>query len=533
MKKMKKRMVALYCVLFSLLGLLLFRTFRLVDNEDLAASAKRQSTYTVPLATLRGNIYDCNGKKLVNTTQVYMAVVMPNVAAASQLAPYVAEDQKEELQKKLKGNKPFAIQVTQKEIPGVQVFAVPRRYSAQQSLAHVIGYIDGDGKGVTGIEKAYNDLLSESSAAMKVTFRVDALGRVLSGDDLQLVDETSTSKTGVQLTIDSEIQQIAEEAVKGRLDKGAVVVMESETGKIRASVSMPDFDPDNVAAYLNEADAPLLNKAFLAYNVGSTYKLAVAATALEEGLPPEAYQYTCTGKIEISGHTFTCLERSGHGTIGLDTAIARSCNTYFINLGQQLSFDAIRRMSLSMGFGKGYELAPGLTTASGYYPISSDIHSPADLANLSFGQGKLMGTPVQLALMVSSIATGGRTPTPILVEGTIGAGGALTQTAEENLTRVMSEKTAQTLQQYMVGVIENGLGSLAKPEHLTAGGKTATAQTGVFQDGKEEIRVWFCGFYPAEKPKYTIVVLSEDGEAKATPVFKEIADGLYRLKKVA
>ena len=66
-----------------------------------------------------------------------------------------------------------------------------------------------------------------------------------------------------------------------------------------------------------------------------------------------------------------------------DTAIARSCNTYFINLGQQLSFDAIRRMSLSMGFGKGYELAPGLTTASGYYPISSDIHSPADLANLS------------------------------------------------------------------------------------------------------------------------------------------------------
>ena len=85
----------------------------------------------------------------------------------------------------------------------------------------------------------------------------------------------------------------------------------------------------------------------------------------------------------------------------------------------------------------------------------------------------------------------------------------------------------------MVGVIDNGLGSLAKPEHLTAGGKTATAQTGVFQDGKEEIRVWFCGFYPAEKPKYTIVVLSEDGEAKATPVFKEIADGLYRLKKVA
>ena len=191
-------------------------------------------------------------------------------------------------------------------------------------------------------------------------------------------------------------------------------------------------------------------------------------------------------------------------------------------------------MAENLGFGASAELAPGLFSAAGNLPGSSELSSKAALASFSFGQGKLLATPVQIAALAAAVANGGFSVTPKLVLGTTDENGKLSAAPIYEKNRVMSEAAAKKLREMMISVVEEGSGANAKPNRGGAGGKTASAQTGQYdKDGNEIVHAWFAGFYPAEEPKYAIAVFAEgmnSGSDFAAPVFKKICDGIDGTK---
>ncbi|MCR4925365.1 MAG: penicillin-binding protein 2, partial [Clostridiales bacterium] len=412
----------------------------------------------------------------------------------------------------------------------VTVLKTYSRYSSNQILAHIIGYMDsGNANGVSGLEKGYNDLLNSFSGKLSVSYLADARGRILSGSKSNIKDENYNSKGGIKLTIDSRIQRIAEEcANESNLGECAIVILEANSGKIRAMVSKPDFNPQKVGDIINAENSPLINRALTPYSVGSVFKLVVAAAAVEKGIPV-SYEYDCRGEIDVDGVNIHCHKLEGHGTLDMSNALALSCNTYFINLALKVGKEDILGMAEKMGFGKEFALAPEITGESGILPDSADISSQPALANLAFGQGTLMATPLQLAVAYSCVANSGKYYQPFLVESTIDANGnETTVNSVKAPVQVFSKEVSDTLTSFLENSVNNGGGSLAKPTKTTAAGKTATAQTGWYDsDGKEYYHSWFCGFYPSEKPKYIIAIMKEKGKGGSVdcaPVFKKIAD---------
>lgn len=517
---MQKRCILLFVVLNLLFSLAAIRICSVILGVSTDA-ADTQSSITIEIGQSRGTIYDCNGEPLTDTTYIYKAAVPPSADAIAAVSGYLNDTQRRRLQ----DGYPVCVTVDERfHHENIRVFKVSQRYGDQPLASHLIGYTDGDGAGVCGIEKSYEDLLQGGS--LSVRFQQDAHGNILSGIEPELIQE-GQSPGSVTLTIDKNIQLAAQQAAEKYLPKGAVVVLENSTGKIRAMASTPTFDPGNVQADLDSAQAPFINRALAAYNTGSVFKLCTAACALENGLYPH---HTCTGKIDIQGVLFHCLKQDGHGRMDMRTALAMSCNTYFIALGQQLPANTLYNLAKAFRFGQSTTLCNGLESAAGTLPNTDILQSPAAIANFSFGQGELMTTPLQIASMLQTICNDGGLICPSLIQQVTARDGTVQIEQPAAATRVLQPQTAKTLQSYMVYTVEHGTGASAKPQRVGAGGKTATAETGQTDNGREIVQAWFAGFFPDTDPKYTVVVLSEDGQTggqSAAPVFKSVADSLY------
>ena len=187
-------------------------------------------------------------------------------------------------------------------------------------------------------------------------------------------------------------------------------------------------------------------------------------------------------------------------------------------------------MASSLNFGGSLYLADGYKTASGILPDKKELLNEAALANLSIGQGRLLLSPTSILTLYCAIAGNGSYCAPNLVLQ-ISNEGTVQNSIAQNPTRVMSEWTSTLLREYLAGVIINGTGIPAKPVLCTAGGKTATAQTGKYdENGKEITNGWFCGFFPAENPKYVVSIMSENATGSdIAPVFAAIADSVTAL----
>ena len=524
-------MAGIYGGLMAVLAVLMFRVWDLGRGELLAQAAARQSSYRLEVTQTRGKIYDRNLTPMTGGEWSYLAAVVPSPQSLEALTPLVTGENREALSAGMEGGTPFLIPVTQyaEGLPGVEIFPVEERY-AKGLAVHLLGYRSGDGTGQSGIEAAFDRELSDWGGDLWVRFSTDALGRALGDGRGESAPVSPSPPGGVVLTLDSSVQQAAQEAMAdNQVDKGACVVMDCKTGDLLAMVSTPAFDPDNVAASLEDEDAPLLNRALQAYSVGSSFKLAVAAAALEKGISP-IQQEECLGAVEVDGQLFRCHNLAGHGLITMEEAIKRSCNPYFVQLAQQTGAAQVRQMAADMGFGSPCRLAEGITSAAGNLTSLEELVG-GEFANFAFGQGKLTATPLQIAVMTASVANGGERVIPRLVEGTTQDGSRVEETVPYARQRIMSEGTAQILQAFMVSVVEEGSGTPAKPSQGGAGGKTASAQTGRIDPatGQEVVHAWFTGFYPAQEPRYVITVLVEGGESgsdRAAPVFRQIADAL-------
>ncbi len=529
-----KRTIGVFAVMIAMFSGLFLRLFSLTYNDELIAAASEQSMYSLEVYNNRGTIYDCNFNRLVNDEKVIYAAVLPNSSTFDALSGHVKS--KVELVELLEKGEPFVIEVDSKDIEcrGVNIFEGYVRYSDDMTAPHVIGYTDSDKNGVSGVEYAFNDFLKENAQSVTIRYQKNAVGQVVDADDSYNIITKTDSNAGVVLTIDEKIQTIAQTAAQKLIDRGAVVVMDVNNGDIKAMVSLPDYDTQNIEEYLNDEESPLLNRALSAYNVGSSFKICTSAAALESGFNPNAV-YTCTGSIDVNGQVFYCHKREGHGQVDMNRATQVSCNPYFIHTALSISQYDIFSMASKMGFARKTDLLNGkITSAAGTLPSMEELNNPADLANFSFGQGKLTATPIQIAQMVSSVANGGKSVTARLVMGlTENAQDIFEEVKNAESETIMSEKTAEIIRQNMIDTVNEGSGTKAIPIYGGAGGKTASAQTGVYdENGKEKVQAWFAGFYPAQSPEYAIVVLNEDMESGgdyAAPVFKDICDGLYRL----
>lgn len=489
-----------------------------------AVSGKR-----IDMAELRGTIYDCNMNPLTNAEYEFHLAVKPTVKALESLKTVIDNQALNSVRERMEKANPVVVKASDGiyDCSDILTVAVPKRYSADSLACHILGYVDSAGQGVSGIEKIYNLILSETSKSVYARFATDANGRVLLGENIEIPDFTAPEK-GVVLTIDKTIQRITENALD---ESGAVcaaaVVIEIENGAIRACVSRPAYNQYKIADSLNDGNSPMINRAFMPFSVGSVFKPVVAAAALENGIT-EDFEYNCTGSVELSGVTFNCHKKDGHGVIDLKTAVSVSCNTYFIALAQETGAKKIINTAAIFGFGKETELDNYIVSYSGNLPSVDEIDSRAALANLSFGQGSLTATPIQICAMAAAIANNGVYCPPYLVEGTVDEDSEMTAIRHySEKKQIISETVADKLRSFLLSVVEEGSGRRAKSDIISLAGKTATAQTGKLRNNEEIFNAWFAGFFPYEEPKYAVVIMKEDGGEGAiscAPVFKKIAE---------
>ncbi len=530
---MYKRVVIFFSMLMVAMGIAVYNTYKISKGEMLCDSAAKQSSYKLKVATMRGNIYDCQKRPLVGVEDETYISVTPEVDTLSVLPQILSEDERNLAFEEMKAGKPFVLKLSdEKQViaRGIKTFKVPQRYAKEQIAPHIIGYLNGDMQGVCGIEKAFNDYLNSARGSIFVKYKVDALNRRIPGEGATIENTMYKCSRGIVLTIDQKIQRMAEVAAQKYIKKGAVIVTEVPNCEIRACVSMPTFSPTNVVDVLNDEDSPLLNRALLPYNIGSVFKLVTAAAILQENKNPNAI-YECTGSCEVDGHKFHCFNNKGHGPIDLEKAVAFSCNAYFIEKALEIGGEKILNLAKDLGFSKEIELAPGITSKAGVLPTLKDLEQSRALANFSFGQGKLLVTPLQVAALTNAIAAEGLYCEPRLVEGLVNEGLKYVQkAAKPKPTRVLTAECAKHLVEYMKASVEYGTSKQGKPEVGIAAAKTGTAQTGIKSGDHAVVQAWYAGIFPAEKPKYSIIVFAEDakgGGESCGPAFKKIAEEIF------
>ncbi|HWP79750.1 MAG TPA: penicillin-binding protein 2 [Candidatus Acidoferrum sp.] len=520
-----RRLIGIFLAIICIFALLVLRLWSLSvsQGETLAEAAIRQQHVSVSLAQRTGLVYDCNGEPLNYEAGYGAALVEPQLcydkAQALRVLSVYAGMSREEAEERLNGTASFGVELRRADIsvPGFTI--VERVAEVNKPLAvHV----------VDEIESSYADYLAVMGGEVYASLQRTASGYALPGGESRLVEGEYYEPGGVLLTIDAGMQQIVEEAWTG--GSGAIVLMEAETGKVRAAASFPGYDKAEIASLLSSEKAELYNRAFGAYNVGSVFKIIVAGETIERGVKtPTLF---CSGSTTVDGRVFGCHYSAGHGWVNFEAAFLASCNPYFIGLLDEEGFQAAVAMARKLGFTTGTKLAAGLTEEAGRLPASNGI---LVRANTAIGQGDIMGTPVDLANLLSTVARGGIYREPRLVEGLIGRDGELLRnlTTQEPAARVWSEETSDRLLELLIGVCERGTGRAAKPAGFSVAGKTASAETGWrTADGGDVVHGIFAGLFPADNPKYALVVIVENGRsgsAAAAPIFREIAEKIIEI----
>lgn len=485
---MQKRFISLGLALCFLLTTAAARILYVSLNNAYNVSDSYNS-YSLSVEKKYTQILDCNNEPLTNYQKEYVAVIKPNEKCLSELPKLFDRAQIKEITDTLSQGYPLIMPVEQYvDTKYIQILNRTVQNSSNMTCRQLLD------SACSGLEMYTNDIVSET----KINFAVDARGRVLTGDSAQIITEEGNAPKAVKITIDKNIQKKAELAAKS-LEKGVVVVLDAQTGELRASVSKP---------------ADYNNRVFSPYCLGSVFKLIVAACALENKLNP---QYECKGKITVGDTTYSCQKEHVHGKQTLKEALANSCNCYFVNLALMLGEDKLRNMAEDFGFGNASVLYDGWRVSNGNLPSASVLQSSGQLALLGFGQGSLTDTPYHFALCMAAIANGGIYKTP-----------ALTGEPTTQEKRVLTDENAKKLLTYMRGVVAEGTGQAADYQQRSAG-KTATAQSGQYENGREILHTYFAGVYPYDSPKYVIVVMNEDGSSGAEdccPVFRTLVEML-------
>jgi peptidoglycan glycosyltransferase len=370
------------------------------------------------------------------------------------------------------------------------------RYYHDASVAHAVGYLDPR-YGSQGVELVFNQELTGTrpggwAAAVSAEFKRAAV----QGSD-------------IRLTIDPVVQAAAARALGAR--KGAVIALDPRTGDVLAMVSVPTYDPGGLAsvgdALFNDHDAPLLNRATQGlYPPGSTFKTVTAIAALGSGVITPETMVECPGEIVIDGFPISCRNvPQGVGTYPFRDAYTFSVNAIFADVGVKTGWERLLRTARSFGFERPLDFTLE-TAASQVYAPGAEL-SRVLLASTAFGQGELLATPLQMALVAAAIANGGEMARPRLTLGAFDRDNQLLRELEQpTAIRVIDATLARTMRDLMVSVVENGQANGVSIPGVEVAGKTGTAEAG---DGTSH--AWFIAFAPASNPQVAVAVVVENG----------------------
>lgn len=525
-----KRSGITYLILILIFVMLLFRIYYVSfgDINDKTKAVAGSRSATLELYSSKGVIYDRNLCALAGNQFAYYLVINPRGFDRENIE-YVSEltgSDKDFINSKLQKETVFVLRsyFEPKPMDGVYVYEGTTRYSEQPTASHILGYLDSEGKrGLSGVEKAFDDELSAFSSNTYIRYATNALRGVIAGLGIEAQSDNEDTTNGIILTIDRKLSIALEESMSRYMEKGAAVIMDCNSGDLLAMSSLPTFDAENITEYLESDNGELINNAMSNQTVGSVFKMIIAACAIENGLAD--FEFECNGGISVSDRVFTCQNQKHHGKLDMKEAFAQSCNAYFIALGQLLGYDKIIETAQLFGADSSIKILKDMSSSSGILPQESGMLA---VANLSIGQGSLMMSPLEIARITAVMCNGGYLVNPTLYYGTYIDGVIDNQSGYSYKSKIIDSETAALLKEMCMYCVSDGTGKSAAPAVGIAGGKTASAQTGkIGDDGKEILNTYFTGFYPADDPQYVITVFAANGESGSktcSPVFKEMCD---------
>jgi len=452
-------------------------------------------------------------------------------------------------------------------LPGVQVNVRPvRKYLYNALGAHLLGYV-GSAKDINQLPdiKDFNFYEPDIQGKTNIELYLDDALRGKPGkrilkknpkNRLEGEKEVIQPKPGanVYLTIDARMEYITERALRS-VGRAAAVVVDPNTGQILAMASVPSYNPNKFIpaisardwAELKDADAdPLTNRAISAFAPGSSYKITTALAGITRGLAKSVF--TCNGGVTYGNTYMRCwiqAEHGGsHGPQTLTEAIKNSCDAFFYQYGNAAGIDAIDAVGKTLGLGEvsGIELtneAPGILPSPEWLKSSHNQRwSQGQTANTSIGQGYVLTTPLQMAMIAATVANGGISYQPSLVYQIQESDGMAVRRPEKirgDLTKAnkLSSDQVEIVRKGMWRVVnDSGTGTRAKVPGVTVAGKTGTAQA--WTEGKKDDNAWFIAFAPYEHPKLALAVLVQGGKAGgevAAPIAAKIIEECLALER--
>jgi penicillin-binding protein 2 len=563
-----------------------------VDQAEefrLLAEDNRISIRLIPPA--RGLIHDRNGKLLAGNEQNYRVVISRDDAGNVEdvlnrltgILP-ISEEDFERALKEARKRSPLPIIVSDRiswddvskvainapALPGVSPeVGLSRIYPRDFDFAHIIGYVgpvsDRDLAkldepdpllqtpkfqiGKIGVETWMEDTLRGKAGNRRV--EVNAVGRVMR----ELGRQEGVAGADIRLTIDADVQNF----VQARLgdESAAAVVMDVQNGDILAIASAPSFDPNLFVRGISHADynaltendhRPLANKTVAgAYPPGSTFKMVTALAALEAGAITTSTTVYCPGHYEVGGRKFHCWRSSGHGKVSLDRALGESCDVFFYDIAMKVGIDKIAEMGRRLGLGERHDL-PMSAITDGLMPNKAWKQERykkdwviGDTVNASIGQGYVLSSPLQLAVMTSRIASG-RAVSPRLIHSIDG----VAQPAPAGPSLGLDANLLNSVRQGMFTVCnsQRGTGYSARidDKSMRLAGKSGTSQvrnisvaeraSGVISNNDlpwiRRDHALFVGFAPFDAPRYAAAVVVEHGGGGSTVAGPIVRDALLR-----
>ena len=525
-----------------------------IDFELFRQHAERNSIRRIAREPMRGLVYDRDMKVIVNNNPSYTLTIIPfefrwealpamerMFGIDSNFVRYrimqagrysfepvkVQRDMSFEQLALLEENKPM--------LPGVNFTVESRReYEMRSHLSHLLGYTKeispqllarlgpyyqpGDIVGYSGIEAYYEDVLRGRKGYGFYT--VNARGKVVESFENGQSDISASEGTDLVLSLDMKLQEYAEGLLRHR--KGAIVAMDPRNGEILAFASSPDYDLRDLTGRIpvdlwnrlnNDEGLPLYNRCSMAaYPPGSTFKMMLAAAALQEGIIDENTTINCPGSYTLAGTTFKC--HGSHGNINVVHAIEASCNVFFYKLIFKLGFEQWSRYGSMFHFGRrtGMDISnetPGTLPSEAYYNKRYGKRwNKGYLVSLGIGQGEVNTTPLQMAGYVSTLANGGTYYRPHAVRAVIDrASGGRKELSILREQLPISERVWRIVQSGMFRVVNgNGTGFAARIGGAQVAGKTGTAQNPHGRD-----HAWFVGYAPFKDPTIAVAVIIENG----------------------
>jgi cell division protein FtsI (penicillin-binding protein 3) len=551
---MKRRLTVAAVVFACWAAVIESRLFHLqvLRHAALAAYAESQHNEIRRIPARRGDILDRNGEVLVTSvdaTTINIAPVKVTDAAATAAALCAAltgcdRDEREALRARLSSGRKQAFvrrrasdrdaaRVAALDLPGVWFETEPRRYyPGRELLAHTLGYVGTDPKGLAGLEAAYEDVIGGQDGAMLVL--EDANHATVE----RRIETAPTTGSTLELTIDKHIQYVVDRELRRGVQEnralgGAAVVIDPWSGDVLATSAFPTFDPNVPPAPGSEA---LRNRAVQeVYEPGSTFKIVTASAALEQGVvEPDDIIDTSGGRIGFGSDYIYDLH--DYKRLSFTDVFAKSSNVGSVMVALRLGPDRLIEYARRFGFGRRTASRDFPGEANGRVWNAADLKDSA-LARVSIGY-QVSVTPLQMAAAVSSIANGGELIRPRILRAVI-TDGVRSQLSKRVINRTVTPAVAAQVTAMMEAVVERGTGTQAQIGGYAVAGKTGTARKWIgIGNGYSpaHYNASFVGFVPSRRPAYTIVVVIDSprgangyyGGPVAGPVFRRIAEHLLR-----